>query len=73
MNYIFGKDRNQVRIECIEDYVDADSEVRVIDKIIDTLEIEYLGFKAGNNSAIGRPIMILEICSSYLFTDIIME
>lgn len=56
MNYILGKDRSQVKIECIENYVDEDSEVRVIDKIIDVLDIESLGFKIGNNEIIGRPM-----------------
>ena len=56
MNYILGENRSQARIECIDDYVDTDSEVRVIDKIIDTLDIESLGFKVGNNSATGRPM-----------------
>lgn len=31
MNYILGIDRTQVRVECSQDYVDADSEVRIID------------------------------------------
>lgn len=56
MNYILGKDRNQVRIECIDDFVDADSEVRVIDKIVDYMDIELLGFKIGSNDAVGRPM-----------------
>jgi len=56
MNYILGKDRLQAIIECFEDYVEADSEVRVIDKIIDTLDIESLGFKIGNNDIPGRPL-----------------
>jgi transposase len=56
MNYILGNDRSQVKIECIEDYVDADSGVRVIDKIIDALDIESLGFKIGNNDFAGRPM-----------------
>lgn len=56
MNYILGNDRSQVRIECIEDYVEADNEVRVIDKIIDALDIEFLGFKIGNNDFVGRPM-----------------
>ena len=30
MNYVLGSERRQVRIECIEEYVDADNEVRVI-------------------------------------------
>jgi transposase len=36
--------------------VEADSEIRVIDKIIDTLDIESLGFKIGNNDISGRPM-----------------
>ena len=31
MNYILGNDRSRVKIECIEDYADSDSEFRVID------------------------------------------
>ena len=54
MNYIKGKDREQLRIESIESYVDENSEVRVIDKIIDYIDIESLGFTLGNNSATGR-------------------
>lgn len=56
MNYILGRDRLQASVECLEDYVEADSEVRVIDKIIDTLDIETLGFKIGNNDISGRPM-----------------
>lgn len=56
MNYLLGIDRSQVRIECPEDYVDSNNEVRVIDKIIDTLNIESLGFKIGNNDFVGRPM-----------------
>ena len=56
MNYILGNNRSQVSIQCVEDYVDADSEVRDIDKIIDALEIESLGFKIGNNDIVGRPM-----------------
>ncbi len=37
MNYICGDDREQIRIESIEDYVEKDSEVRVIDKISNSL------------------------------------
>ncbi|MBU3183208.1 transposase [Clostridium psychrophilum] len=56
MNYIGGRDRLQASVECLEDYVKSDSEVRVIDKIIDTLDIESLGFKIGNNNISGRPM-----------------
>ena len=56
MNYILGNDRSQVKIECINEYVESDSEVRVIDKIIDALDLEILGFKIGNNDLKGRPM-----------------
>jgi transposase len=56
MKYIMGKNRTQVQIESIEDYVEADSEVRVIDKVADVLDIESLGFKIGNNDTSGRPM-----------------
>ncbi len=56
MNYVLGNNRSQVTIECYEDYVDASSEVRVIDKIIDVLDIESLGFNIGNNDFVGRPM-----------------
>ncbi|WP_138205961.1 transposase, partial [Haloimpatiens lingqiaonensis] len=55
MNYIHGDDRKQTKIEIMEDYVDNDSEVRIIDKIIDVMNIESMGFKVGNNDEVGRP------------------
>ncbi|HEY5560202.1 MAG TPA: hypothetical protein VIK72_00345 [Clostridiaceae bacterium] len=63
MNYILRKDRFQARVECFEDYVEADNENRVIDKIIDTLDIESLGFKIGNNNISGRPMFS---CITYI-------
>lgn len=54
MNYIKGKERDQLRIESIESYVDEDNEVRVIDKIIDYIDIQSLGFTIGKNSVAGR-------------------
>jgi transposase len=56
MNCILGNERNQIRVECLEDYVDENSEVRVIDKIVDALDIEALGFKLGKNDNVGRPM-----------------
>lgn len=56
MNYLLGIDRSQVKIECLEDYVGSNSEVRVIDKIVDNLNVEALGFKIGNNDTVGRPM-----------------
>lgn len=39
MNYIASKDRNQIQIECLKEFVEKDSEVRVIDLIINFLDI----------------------------------
>lgn len=56
MNYILRSDRSQIRIEAIEDYVEQDSEVRVIDKVVDAMDIETLRLKIGDNEFIGRPM-----------------
>lgn len=50
--YIHGESREQMRIES---YVEEDREVRVIDKLIDIMDIESLGFKVGNNEFVERP------------------
>ena len=44
-----------MRIESLESFASPDSEVRVIDKIVDAMDIESLGFKLGNNKDSGRP------------------
>jgi transposase len=44
MNYIIGEDRTQIKIESIDSYVNENNEVRVIDKIVDVMDIESLGF-----------------------------
>ncbi|KOR25237.1 transposase [Clostridium sp. L74] len=56
MNYITGKDRNQIQIECLEEFVEQENEVRIIDKIVDALDIQSLGFKIDNNESTGRPM-----------------
>ena len=56
MNYIKGESRSQIKIECLDEFVGEDSEVRIIDKVIDTLDIEALGFIMGKNEAVGRPM-----------------
>lgn len=55
MNYIQGEKREQIRMESIESYVEEESEVRVIDAIIDKMDIESLGFKVAKNNTTGRP------------------
>ena len=54
MNYIQGEKREQIRMESIESYVEEESEVRVIDAIIDKMDIESLGFKVANNNTTGK-------------------
>jgi transposase len=55
MNYVAGNDRAQLQLEAYEDCIDADNEVRVIDKIVEALDIKSLGFNIGNNDEAGRP------------------
>ncbi|MGH4117204.1 transposase [Clostridium sp.] len=55
MNYVFGKQRDQVLIESIEEYVHDVSEVRVMDKLVDSFGLYSLGFLAGKNDETGRP------------------
>ena len=42
MNYVLGKQRAQLQIECLNDYVDDNSEVRVIDKQAQTAYMSEL-------------------------------
>lgn len=55
MNYICGNDREQIRVESIEDYVEKDNEIRVVDKIVDCMNLKNMGFITGNNEVVGRP------------------
>ncbi len=45
--YISGVNRNQIILspEKIDDLIDAESEVRIIDKFVDILDLEEMGFK----------------------------
>lgn len=56
MNYILGNDRKQTRFESYEDHIEEDNEVRIIDKIVDALDLDSLGFNLGNNDSSGRPM-----------------
>lgn len=49
MKYIQGERREQIRIESLDSYIEKDSEVRMIDVIVDKMDIESLGFKTPNN------------------------
>ena len=54
--YVRGESREQLRIEplCFEDMIGEDNPVRVIDFIIERMEIETLGFKYGETKTTGR-------------------
>lgn len=47
MGYIHGVNRNQVILfpDTLDDYVEADNEVRVIDAFVESLNVGKLGFK----------------------------
>jgi transposase len=53
--FIEGSDRRERLLlpDCIDDYVGADSPVRVVDMFVDELDLSELGFGAA--AATGRP------------------
>lgn len=55
MNYIKGMNRNQLELKSLDDYIEEDNEVRAIDVIVDSMDIELLGIKDGQNKVSGRP------------------
>lgn len=57
MKYIQGQDRHQISIfpECIEDYIDENSPVRVIDAFVESLDLLQLGFLRATPKETGRP------------------
>ncbi|MPN35803.1 hypothetical protein SDC9_183305 [bioreactor metagenome] len=68
MNYIQGEQREQIKIESVESYVEEDKEVRVIDLIIDKMDIESLGFKVPNNKITGIPALNLkDLLKMYIY------
>ncbi|MEO8148274.1 MAG: hypothetical protein ABI723_11580 [Bacteroidia bacterium] len=44
MNYITGTNRNQILMQCMEDYIAGDNPVRVIDALVDALDLKELKF-----------------------------
>ncbi|HWT76410.1 MAG TPA: IS1182 family transposase [Mobilitalea sp.] len=57
MKYIQGQDRHQISIfpECIEDYIDENSPVRVIDAFVESLNLTEAGFCRTAPKETGRP------------------
>jgi transposase len=57
MQYISGENRDQMTLTpmCLDDYIAADSVVRIIEAFIDTLDLAALDFKNAELNACGRP------------------
>lgn len=55
--YIKNFDRNQIALlpKCVEDYVDENSEVRVIDAFVDNLDLNNLKFSNSTPKILGAP------------------
>jgi transposase len=55
--FVEGEDRTQVTLlpECLDDYVEAENPVRVIDVVVDELDLGALGFAGVEPLATGRP------------------
>ena len=55
--FVEGCDRRQIALlpNCLDDYVTADSAVRVVDLFIDELDLAGLGFAGAVPEATGRP------------------
>ena len=55
--FVEGVSRGQATLfpECLEDWIDADSPVRVIDAFVDKLDLSGLGFDGVAPEATGRP------------------
>src|SRR5690606_35420377 len=57
MGYIEGADRQQIALfpEALDDYVAADSTVRIIDEFVAGLDMAALGFRRASPAGEGRP------------------
>jgi transposase len=55
--FVEGTDRGQSTLfpECLEDWIDEDSSVRVIDVFVEELDLGELGFSGVDPEATGRP------------------
>jgi transposase len=57
VGFIEGSDRNQLSLlpSCVEDYVVADSLVRIVDAFVSSLDLADLGFNRAVSATTGRP------------------
>jgi transposase len=55
--FVAGLDRGQATLlpECLEDWVDESNPIRVIDALVDALDLRKLGFEGVDAAEIGRP------------------
>jgi transposase len=54
MGHIEGESRYQTKIMCLDEYVDKDSMARAIDRFVDALDLEAIGFKNVVPNELGR-------------------
>jgi hypothetical protein len=69
--FIEGRDRAQATLfpERLDEATDADNQVRVVDALIDALDLAELGFDV-DPEATGRPAIIRQRCSGSVSTVI---
>src|SRR5437016_12021894 len=66
--FIEGADRGQSTLfpECVEDWIGEDNPVRVIDVLVDALDLAEMGFEGVSPAATGRPSyhpsVLLKLC-----------
>ena len=55
--FVQGEARSQISLlpECLDDYVTEDNPVRVVEALVDALDLEKLGFAGAVPRATGRP------------------
>ena len=56
MNLIQGDDRRESIFfpQCLDDYIDSNSEVRIIDQFVDSLNLRECGFLFSKEDPLGR-------------------
>ena len=68
MSFISSKDRNQMQFFSLGDHIPDDSNVRVIEAFIDSIDVEQIGFVVKGKSSEGRPAFDPAIlCKLYLY------
>lgn len=56
MNLIAGDDRRESIFfpQCLDDYIDSNSEVRIIDHFVDSINLKECGFQFPKEDPLGR-------------------